>query len=47
MNVVPQCPPVPAPSMASGLLDSWLDGYRRFWELSLDRLERELRKRPR
>lgn len=25
MNVVPQCPPVPAPSMASGLLDSWLD----------------------
>ena len=26
MNVVPQCPPVPAPSMASGLLDSWLDG---------------------
>jgi DNA-binding transcriptional ArsR family regulator len=25
----------------------WLDGYRRFWELSLDRLERELRKRPR
>ncbi len=26
MTVVPQCPPVPAPSMASGLLDSWLDG---------------------
>ncbi len=26
MDVVPQCPPVPAPSMASGLLDSWLDG---------------------
>ena len=26
MNVVPQCPPVPAPSLASGLLDSWLDG---------------------
>ena len=25
MTVVPQCPPVPAPSMASGLLDSWLD----------------------
>ncbi|HEV2218162.1 MAG TPA: metalloregulator ArsR/SmtB family transcription factor [Candidatus Dormibacteraeota bacterium] len=25
----------------------WLDGYRRFWEASLDRLERELRKRPR
>ena len=29
MTVVPQCPPVPAPSMASGLLDSWLDGWRR------------------
>ena len=27
MSVVPQCPPVPAPSMAAaGLLDSWLDG---------------------
>jgi len=26
MNVVPQCPPVPTPSTASGLLDSWLDG---------------------
>ncbi len=26
MSVVPQCPPVPAPSMASGLLDSWIDG---------------------
>jgi poly(3-hydroxybutyrate) depolymerase len=26
MDVVPQCPPVPAPSMASGLMDSWLDG---------------------
>ncbi len=26
MTVVPQCPPVPAPSMASGLLDSWVDG---------------------
>ena len=26
MNVVPHCPPVPAPSMASGLLDSWLEG---------------------
>ena len=25
MTVVPQCPPVPAPGMASGLLDSWLD----------------------
>ena len=23
---VPQCPPAPVPSMASGLLDSWLDG---------------------
>ena len=26
MTVVPQCPPVLAPSSASGLLDSWLDG---------------------
>jgi len=26
MNVVPQCPPALAPSMATGLLDSWLDG---------------------
>jgi poly(3-hydroxyalkanoate) synthetase len=26
MNVVPQCPPVAASNMASGLLDSWLDG---------------------
>ena len=26
MNVVPQCPPVLAPSMASALLDSWLEG---------------------
>ena len=25
----------------------WLDGYRRFWEASLDRLERELQKRRR
>ena len=25
MTVVPQCPPVPSPGMASGLLDSWLD----------------------
>jgi DNA-binding transcriptional ArsR family regulator len=25
----------------------WLDGYRRFWEASLDRLEEQLRKRPR
>jgi len=25
MSVVPQCPPVPGPSTASGLLDSWLD----------------------
>lgn len=23
----------------------WLDGYRRFWEASLDRLDRQLRKR--
>ena len=26
MSAVPQCPPVPSPSLASGLLDSWLDG---------------------
>jgi poly(3-hydroxybutyrate) depolymerase len=26
MNVVPQCPPVHTPSMASGMLDSWLEG---------------------
>ena len=26
MNVVPQCPPGPAPGMASGLVDSWFDG---------------------
>lgn len=25
----------------------WLDGYRRFWEVRLDRLDQELRKRPR
>jgi DNA-binding transcriptional ArsR family regulator len=25
----------------------WLDGYRRFWEASLDRLERELKRRSR
>ncbi len=24
----------------------WLEGYRSFWEQSLDRLEREIRKRP-
>jgi poly(3-hydroxybutyrate) depolymerase len=32
MTVVPQCPPVPAPSMASGLLDSWLDGFAAAFE---------------
>jgi poly(3-hydroxybutyrate) depolymerase len=26
MSAVPQCPPVPTPSLASGLLDSWLEG---------------------
>ena len=25
----------------------WLDGYRRFWEVRLDRLEHELKKRSR
>ncbi|MBV8217738.1 MAG: alpha/beta hydrolase [Solirubrobacterales bacterium] len=44
MSVVPQCPPVPAPSMASGLLDSWLDGCAaavegigRCWSTALER----------
>jgi poly(3-hydroxybutyrate) depolymerase len=44
MNVVPQCPPVPGPSMASGLLDSWLDGcaaaadgIRKCWTTALER----------
>ena len=27
MSTVPQYPPVPAPSLSSGLLDSWLEGY--------------------
>ena len=27
MSAVPQCPPVPAPSLSSGLLDSWVEGY--------------------
>ena len=26
MSAVTQCPPVPSPLLASGLLDSWLDG---------------------
>jgi poly(3-hydroxybutyrate) depolymerase len=26
MSAIPQCPPVPSPSTASGLFDSWLDG---------------------
>jgi poly(3-hydroxybutyrate) depolymerase len=26
MSAVPQCPPVPSPSLTSGLLDSWLEG---------------------
>ena len=44
MSVVPQCPPVPAPSMAAGLLDSWLDGCAaavdgigRCWSTALER----------
>jgi poly(3-hydroxybutyrate) depolymerase len=45
MNVVPQCPPVPAPTMAAaGLLDSWLDGCAaafdgvgRCWAATLER----------
>jgi poly(3-hydroxybutyrate) depolymerase len=27
MSAVPQCPPVPSPSIGSGLLESWLEGY--------------------
>src|SRR5437764_12414661 len=27
MSAVPQCPPVPSPSIGSGLLDNWLEGY--------------------
>ena len=27
MSAVPQCPPISAPSLTSGLLDSWIDGY--------------------
>ena len=44
MTVVPQCPPVPAPSMASGLLDSWFDagaaaveGLGKFWTAAFER----------
>ncbi len=44
MSVVPQCPPVPAPSMASGLLDSWVDGcaaavegFGKCWAATLQR----------
>ena len=44
MTVVPQCPPVPAPGMAAGLLDSWLDagvatleGLGKCWATTLKR----------
>jgi poly(3-hydroxybutyrate) depolymerase len=44
MTVVPQCPPVPAPGMASGLLDSWLEagaatleGLGKCWATTLQR----------
>jgi poly(3-hydroxybutyrate) depolymerase len=44
MTVVPQCPPVPAPGMASGLLDSWLDagaatvdGLGKCWSAAFER----------
>jgi poly(3-hydroxybutyrate) depolymerase len=44
MTVVPQCPPVPSPGMASGLLDSWLDagaatleGLGKCWATTLQR----------
>lgn len=44
MTVVPQCPPVPAPGMAAGLLDSWLDagvatleGLGKCWATTLRR----------
>ena len=45
MSVVPQCPPVPAPtSLGSGLFDSWLegcaatlDGLGKCWTAALQR----------
>jgi poly(3-hydroxyalkanoate) synthetase len=44
VSAVPQCPPVPAPSLSSGLLDSWfegyaatLDGFGKCWAAALQR----------
>lgn len=44
MSVVTQCPPVPSPSLTSGLFDSWLegcaaavDGLSRCWTTTLER----------
>ncbi len=44
MSAIPQCPPVPAPSLTSGLLDSWfegytsaLDGFGKCWSAALQR----------
>ena len=44
MTVVPQCPPVPSPGMASGLLDSWFDagaaafeGLGKCWTAAFER----------
>jgi len=44
MSPVSQCPPVPSPSLASGLLDSWLegaaatfDGLGKVWTAALER----------
>ena len=44
MSAVSQCPPVPSPSFASGLLDSWiegcaitLDGLGKCWTAALQR----------
>ncbi|HEY4826653.1 MAG TPA: alpha/beta fold hydrolase [Solirubrobacteraceae bacterium] len=44
MSALPQCPPVPSPGLASGLLDSWIEGYAstvdgmgRIWTAALER----------
>jgi poly(3-hydroxybutyrate) depolymerase len=44
LNAMPQCPPLPSPSLTSGLLDSWIEGYAaavhglgRCWATALER----------